>query len=121
LECSKNSKIYKKDGKQRKEIDYWSAGILLHEFFYGFLPLSYTSCMGKDIQTLWSSEFLYLPRSLKKRGLNAIESIFHLISYLMIQIPQTNRLPVWKAYSIIDLIEKYHKEIFNFCSGLPKK
>ena len=92
--------------------------MLLHEFFYGFFPLSYSYSMAKDIQALWSSEFLYIPRPLKKRGLSAIQSIIHLITYLMIQIKQKNRLDSSKTYSILGIVEEYQKKIYKFCSSV---
>jgi len=53
IETSTLHDKHKEIGIDKKEIDFWSIGILLYEIFHGCVPISYSSLTSKDILTLW--------------------------------------------------------------------
>ena len=85
--------------------------MLIHEIFYGYFPLTYSSGLAKDILNLWSNEFLYLAKMGKKSGLKVIDSAFQLLNLAMVRVNQSERLEPTKAYEIIIAVEEFYREV----------
>ena len=75
LECSRTSKEHLDKGLDKKQIDFWSVGIIICEILNGYMPISYSSSLYKDIHTLWPSEFLTIGDFRNKKGIDFIREM----------------------------------------------
>lgn len=103
FECIKSDE----NGTKKKEIDYWSIGLLVYEILHKKPPLSFGDYIGGNIVEDWlsnSSEFSMYMNKRKRRGIKLIEEMATLLAVNCLQIKQSNRIDLEQMMAILSRI-----------------